>query len=301
MFCKKCGQEIKMGAKFCVKCGTPVTVQQPQPSEPSVQPQQPLQPHQPVQTQKKNGRKGPIIALICVIVIALAAVVGLVIFYHTLGNEESNDNEIIMEDEPDKEDSDDESEEGIKENGSEADEVVKGTEVVVKETEEQASDTTVTESTEIQQAEVKQHEYRIVVKDVSWTEAYQEAKSVQNGYLVNIDSEEEWNTILQLIQAKQHEKCIFWIGAIRRGESEDYFWVDAEGNSVGDSLNQSSNWLTGEPTYYDSENNMEERYVEMFFYSKENRWVWNDTPDDLISLLPSYSGKIAYIVEIENE
>ena len=66
-------------------------------------------------------------------------------------------------------------------------------------------------------------------------------------------------------------------------------------------LNGSSYWLANEPSFYDYDFEKDEQYVDMFFYSKTNSWVWNDVPDDLVSLLSYYSGKMAYIVEIENE
>ena len=143
------------------------------------------------------------------------------------------------------------------------------------------------------------HTYQIVVADVAWTEAYNQARNVENGYLVNIDSQEEWDLVMQLIQEQGHGDKIFWIGAMRKGSSYEYYWIDKDGNSVGGSLNGSSHWLTGEPTYYDNENEIDERYVEMFYSSSLNQWVWNDTPDDLLSIVPYYSGKIAYIIEIE--
>lgn len=298
MFCRKCGQEIRQGAKFCVKCGTPVPVQQSTQTEKKQVPPQVTAGNE--QAKKNTSGKGIIIVLVCGIVLALAVILGLLIYYQTSVKDASEKMDAKIEDEWDEEKKKDlknETEEVIKETETEKAEAedaeAADTEVAASEAEEAAA------AEEIQ--EEKKHEYRIVVKDVSWTEAYQEAKSVPNGYLVNIDTEEEWNTILQQIQTEHREECIFWIGAIRRGNSQDYFWVDAEGNSVGESLNQSANWLTGEPTYYDAENDMEERYVDMFFSSGENRWVWNDTPDDLISLLSYYSGKVAYIIEIENE
>lgn len=300
MFCRKCGQEIRQGAKFCVKCGTPVSAQQPTQTKKTQTPLPTAAGSNKAKKEKKStGGKGIIIGLICGIVVALAVIVGLLIFYQTSVKEASEEKDTKIEDEWDEEDRN-------SKNGTEAVILENDTEKTDAE-DTKAADTEMaaSEAEEVAVAEEAQeeniHEYRIVVKDVSWTEAYQEAKRVPNGYLVNIDTEEEWNTILQQIQSEQREKCIFWIGAIRRGNSQDYFWVDAEGNSVGESLNQSTNWLTGEPTYYDSENDMEERYVDMFYSSGENRWVWNDTPDDLISLLSYYSGKVAYIIEIENE
>lgn len=330
MFCRKCGQEVKQGAKFCIKCGTPVApqpqpqqpqqaqqppqaqqpqaqqpqqaqAQQPQPQQPQPQaqpqrqqqarPQQQAQPQQPQAPQKAKKNTGLIIALICLIVILLIAVAALggYFFYTNYVR-----NEVFVEER--REDRVDEETDEEDERLAETEEV-KDTEEALESTEAKGD---VAERPLAEEAE-KPHTYQIVVKDVTWTEAYREALKVPNGYLVNIDTQEEWDTILKQIQAEQKEDCIFWIGAVRRGESEDYHWVDSEGNSLGEPLNGNSNWLTGEPTFYDEENRMEERYVDMFFSKSENRWVWNDTPDDLVALLSYYSGKMAYIVEIEDE
>lgn len=34
-------------------------------------------------------------------------------------------------------------------------------------------------------------------------------------------------------------------------------------------------------------------------YSKGNEWIWNDVLNDIISIVPYFSGKIGYIVEYE--
>ena len=49
MFCKSCGAELRQGAKFCPKCGTPVTVQQ---SEPAAQ-----QPNLQQPNRQQNGQR----------------------------------------------------------------------------------------------------------------------------------------------------------------------------------------------------------------------------------------------------
>ena len=303
MFCRKCGQEIKEGAKFCVKCGTQVSGDAPfsqnidavpapkkEQAAPKVQPQ-----------EKKKSGKGLIIALFCVILILLGIVVALVVYYFSQSPNESNarweveerQNRDIDEDEDDEDEEDDADEDDEDDEdeytGRAAREDVAATETAV--------DTVATEEA-APEVDVP-HTYQIVVADVAWTEAYNQARNVENGYLVNIDSQEEWDLVMQLIQEQGHGDKIFWIGAMRKGSSYEYYWIDRDGNSVGGSLNGSSHWLTGEPTYYDDENEIDERYVEMFYSRSLNQWVWNDTPDDLLSIVPYYSGKIAYIIEIE--
>ena len=42
-----------------------------------------------------------------------------------------------------------------------------------------------------------------------------------------------------------------------------------------------------------------ERYMNMFYVKKENRYIWNDVANDIIKVVPGYEGKVGYIVEIE--
>ena len=46
MFCKKCGAELRLNAKFCAKCGTPAPVKAPE----IVKPVEPVRPAEEVKT-----------------------------------------------------------------------------------------------------------------------------------------------------------------------------------------------------------------------------------------------------------
>lgn len=39
--------------------------------------------------------------------------------------------------------------------------------------------------------------------------------------------------------------------------------------------------------------------MNMFHMRSEDRWVWNDAPDDLIAAVNTYSGTVGYICEYE--
>ena len=52
MFCKKCGTEIRLNAKFCAKCGTPVPV--PAPAE-----KKPAEDVKPILNRKEETRSDP--------------------------------------------------------------------------------------------------------------------------------------------------------------------------------------------------------------------------------------------------
>ena len=148
------------------------------------------------------------------------------------------------------------------------------------------------------------HIYELIVSDVTWTEAYNNCIS-KGGYLARINSDEEYQMILQQIVNEGKEKVKFWIGGKRDiGNSYDYYWIYEDGSYGEDILNKDdkylSYWLEGEPSYKDDATNMEEQCMNMFYLEKAGRWVWNDAPDDIIAAASFYSGTIGYICEYEN-
>lgn len=58
--------------------------------------------------------------------------------------------------------------------------------------------------------------------------------------------------------------------------------------------------LSGEPSYQGETPEDQEMYLNMFYRGKEERWVWNDVPNDIIAVVNSYSGTVGYICEYEN-
>ena len=146
------------------------------------------------------------------------------------------------------------------------------------------------------------HTYELIVEDVTWIQAYQKCLE-KGGYLVRINSDEEYQAILQQISDEDKRNIMFWLGGARSSEeSEDYRWV-YEDEAYGDIVLNGedpylSYWLSGEPSYF-SETGDVEMYMNMFFVSKEGRWVWNDAPDDLIAVADFYVGTVGYICEYE--
>lgn len=142
------------------------------------------------------------------------------------------------------------------------------------------------------------HEYKIVIDDVTWEDAFISASQL-GGHLVRIGSEEEYEAVIDCIKKSGYENKIFWIGARREDNPAIYRWVDENDKPIGENLNGSDYWLEHEPSFYDVDTGTFEKYVEMFYLKSADKWVFNDVQNDLLELLPTYSGKIGYIVEIE--
>lgn len=92
MICKKCGNQVPDHAKFCNKCGEPVTppVQQKQVQQKPVQqrPQPQMRPQQPSKTpsqppEKKKNSVGLIIGLVIAVIVIAVLVVWAIVFFVT--------------------------------------------------------------------------------------------------------------------------------------------------------------------------------------------------------------------------
>ena len=142
------------------------------------------------------------------------------------------------------------------------------------------------------------HTYEIVMEDISWTDAYYECLA-RGGYLVRINSPEEYEAVAAQIGSAGLENGMFWLGGCRSNENE-YRWLYEDGSTSAEILNGKEYWLEGEPSFYDESTDAEETAVLMFHSSAAAGWVWNDVPDDVLSVAPFYAGKLGYICEYEN-
>lgn len=147
------------------------------------------------------------------------------------------------------------------------------------------------------------HDYEFVLKDCSWNEAFYD--SIQRGgHLVHINSREEQDYIFDQINKKGYDKVHFYLGGRREADGREYFWVDQNNVFCGETLNNSSawcsgEWMTGEPSFEDLNLQIEESYMNIFYYKKEHRIVWSDGPDNIPQAVSAFKGKVGYIVEYE--
>ena len=145
------------------------------------------------------------------------------------------------------------------------------------------------------------HRYEFYIADVTWEEAYQHAIDM-GGYLIHLNTDSETAYILEELNSSDYKGISFFIGG-RRDDSNGYHWINTKGELFGDRLDDDSYidrqyWLPGEPSY--SSEGKEEYYMDMIYKKDDDRWYWNDIPNDLIQASRSFAGKIGYIVEFEN-
>lgn len=143
--------------------------------------------------------------------------------------------------------------------------------------------------------------YELIVADVTWSQAYYDCLD-RGGHLVRITTDEEYQAILQQIANEGRENIIFWLGGARNDDS-GYYWIYEDGYFGAELLDEddkyASYWLENEPSFHDDTAGVDENRICMFRQSSSGRWVWNDVPDDVLSVASFYSGKIGYICEYE--
>ena len=146
------------------------------------------------------------------------------------------------------------------------------------------------------------HSYRLVVSDCTWQQAFQNAVAA-GGRLATFETADEFNSIIAQIGQAGLSQIMFRIGGRRDPNSTQYFWTDSSNSLSGEVLNNPSSWaytawMKGEPSIQDG--NIQETCMDMYYYQPEGRWVLNDVPDDIISVVPGYSGMLGYIIEFDS-
>ncbi len=339
MYCTQCGTKLRDGAKFCDKCGAPVkTAKQDKPVKHVESPfsdaieekgHKSLLPdiedeyreyrptHTVVDEEKSELDLTKVYVTTGVICLVTGLIVGLVLSFGGVIRKIMPDaygagNDVATES---VENSGDESlaEEGI--DTGLADEVVNSITGDAAEVQSPESDATETaESTEEEPEEETTepvaldesgiHEYELVIKDITWNEALKECESM-GGYMLHINSQEEFDAVTKLLNEKGYTGIVY-LGGMRQLTSKEYYWVDGAFVPTSDEILNKDDmlkyWLPGEPSYADvSENySVDEQYMCML-HRKESGWVWNDIPDDVLSLAPNYyKGRLAFICEKQN-
>ena len=148
-----------------------------------------------------------------------------------------------------------------------------------------------------QGADFANHHYSLIAADVTWQEAFDDCIS-RGGYLAQINSEEEYQSVIQMIEMEDMQNIHFYLGGRRDIDSREYYWVDHGGELSGELLNPDGNswiaahWMENEPSFTSEED--QEMYMNMILY--QERWVFNDVPMDITVYYP---GKTGYICEFD--
>ncbi len=151
------------------------------------------------------------------------------------------------------------------------------------------------------------HSYEFVIGDISWTGAYDAVKGDgEKRYLARITSADEFAYVSALIKQQGLQNYIFWLGAGRDDETDEYHWIDNFGNYSEQAITNSGvyegAWADGEPSFTGKGENseeVEETHICMYYDAAKDAFVWSDIPDKLLSSSPSYAGRLGYIVEVE--
>lgn len=154
-----------------------------------------------------------------------------------------------------------------------------------------------TETAQGEKADFGNHQYYLVVDDVTWQEAFDDCIN-RGGYLAQINSEEEFQSVIQMIENENKQNIHFYLGGRREESGREYRWVNAENQFAGDMLNPegmawtSVHWMENEPSFVSEEEN--EMFMNLIYYKE--CWVLNDVPMDITQYYP---GKTGYICEID--
>ena len=131
--------------------------------------------------------------------------------------------------------------------------------------------------------------YELVIGDYSWSEANSDALS-KGGHLVTITSQDEMNRIAAM--GENAGLKYIWMGgytSVRNGAAYGH-WTTGEPFAFAP-------WYPGEPSRNDLDG-VPEFYL--IFWNVEGVWSFNDERDDVAADLPSYRGKMGYVIEYEN-
>ncbi len=143
------------------------------------------------------------------------------------------------------------------------------------------------------------HTYKFVHDACSWSESQQKAKQL-GGHLVCFETLEEYQYVLSKLESEAPELKYLRIGMRRADDGKNYYWVDADNQFYGPSLNATDTWYkdswhTGEPTF--EWEGKQEAYGILFYLAGAKQWGWTDVSDNIHD--DTDRDTVGFIVEFE--
>ncbi len=325
-FCTQCGNPIEDGMSFCTKCGAPIKITADQSASPkqvslkkTVQLSKETNPGRqgtsipvnnrfsqggpepvgsvnPQMAQRTPNRKSielPVIIGTIIAIVAIAAIVAVILFMLFQQKDQASETA-----EPNIAQTTEDSSAEAEPSAEVKDSADVSEETAVEEKTEEPEVMPVTDDTAI-------HNYEIVIQDVNWAEAQVQAQA-RGGYLVRINSPQEFDHIRNLLAGGNYSSFHFYLGGKRADGSMDYHWVKEDGTVFDEVINVSDSWYApywfeGEPTFQDVAAVEEHGVVvenAMSLFCVKGTWLLNDTTDDLLRDYPGlFEGKTGFIVE----
>lgn len=139
------------------------------------------------------------------------------------------------------------------------------------------------------------HDYQVIEADCTWLDAYDRCIE-SGGHLVTFETDDEYDYVKDLL-SNNSKGTVYYIGG--KYDNDGYYWIVPDNKSTGDILDGQEYWLPGEPSYVD-ENGIKEEYMCMLYIKSDDKWGWNDIPNDVISVAANYKGILGYVCEFES-
>jgi len=149
---------------------------------------------------------------------------------------------------------------------------------------------------------IKVHSYDVIVATVQWETAYRDALS-KGGYLVAINDAAEFSKIKNIISNYSSVRNV-WIGArapegYNSYEMASAYWNSSSATWVNGEPFTFAEWRMGEPSGYDANLGISERYLQIFNPEADHyKWSFNDAGTDISEYK---AGTLAYIIEYDSD
>lgn len=146
------------------------------------------------------------------------------------------------------------------------------------------------------------HRYEVITSHISWEEAAASAQR-RGGHLVTIADSGEFGEITRVLSSPQYSNLKnVWIGAcapagINTPSKASAYWNSSAASWITGEPFTYASWRHGEPSGYDANMGVEERYLQIFRPKADGGvWSYNDASSDLSEYK---SDSLGYMVEYE--